>query len=450
MLNRFRQHIARLGIHADRQTPLLLAVSGGLDSTVMAHLFHRAGISCAIVHVHYGLRGEESLEDMHFVQALARELNFSFHGSDAAAFMGSVPKAEIQQTARAWRYRVFGELCTEYGYRYMATAHHRDDQEEHFWMYRQRGNMLSALSGMPEQRPLNREQGDIMLIRPLLFLDREALRAYALAEGIRWREDRSNAEPGYLRNRLRLQQIPALKTKNPEAYTRFTEHLAEQRPVFTAFNTGLKGLDKRFVISGKDMITRLDREAILNEPLGKLWLKQYLAGFGFHADLAARIMASGNKNGLCFRGKTDWELHSHAAGWFMVKQTPQPLSAAFPSPMETAVLWCGKTISVRLITAAEARFLPRNKNTMHFDVKSLEWPLVVRSVQAGDRMSKPSGGHVKVSDLFTNMKIPAFQRPLMPLLYSGGELLGIPGLMRSGAHLMTEQSEQVLVVQYLG
>ncbi|MBU6325533.1 MAG: tRNA(Ile)-lysidine synthetase, partial [Bacteroidetes bacterium] len=83
----------------------------------MAHLFHRAGIPFALAHVHYGLRGEESLEDMIFVEALARTLHVPFHCSDASANMRNVLKAEIQQAARAWRYRVFGELCHEHGYR---------------------------------------------------------------------------------------------------------------------------------------------------------------------------------------------------------------------------------------------------------------------------------------------------------------------------------------------
>jgi tRNA(Ile)-lysidine synthetase-like protein len=83
---------------------------------------------------------------------------------------------------------------------------------------------------------------------------------------------------------------------------------------------------------------------------------------------------------------------------------------------------------------------------LHFDAEGLEWPLVVRSVQPGDRLARFSGGHTKVSDVFTNMHVPVFQRPLKPLLYSGVELLCIPGLIRSGALKVTECSKTVLVV----
>lgn len=431
------------------QKPLLLAVSGGLDSTVMAHLFHRAGIPCALVHVHYGLRGEESLDDMYFVEALARNLKLPFHLSDAAALMRGIAKAEIQQAARTWRYRVFGDLCMEYNYQGVALAHHRDDQEEHFWMYRQRGNILSALSGMPEQRLLSPEQHDVLLIRPLLFTDREELRAFALAEGIAWREDRSNAEPSYLRNRIRLQHIPELKSANPEVYTRFTSLLEQHRPVFTALKQGLRRMDKYLVTSEQEQRIKLNREAILQEPLGRFWLKQYLARFGFHADLSARIFASGIKNGLQFRGKTDWALFSHAEGWYLVPARVEDTPPLYLQAEDTVLDWCGHHLRIRLINAAEAKLLPRNRNIMLVDARRLEWPLMLRSPQAGDRMRKLSGGHIKVGDLFTDMKIPAFKRPQMPLLYSGRELLCIPGLMRSGVHLINAQSEQVLLVEYL-
>lgn len=427
---------------------LLLAVSGGLDSTVMAHLFQRAGIPCALVHVHYGLRGEESLEDMRFVADLAKQLHFPYHLYDAAAEMRNTPKPEIQQAARVIRYRVFGEICAQFGYRTIALAHHRDDQEEHFWMYRKRGNILSALSGMPEHRILSREDGNATIVRPLLFTDRKELFAYAEAEGIAWREDRSNASPDYLRNRIRLQQIPELKSNNPEAYSRFTALLAKQRPLFTAFKLGLRSLDRNFVSAAHEHIIRLNREAILQEPLGVIWLRQYLARFGFHPDLAARIFASGCKNGLRFRGKSSWGLYSHAEGWYLVPERVQEPAPVYLKPEDTELSWCGHRIRLQLVSASDACLLPRNRNIMLFDAAGLKWPLMLRNPQAGDRMLKLSGGHVKVGDLCTNLKIPVFKRPLLPLLYSGGELLAILGLIRSGAQLITERSERVLVVEH--
>ncbi len=191
---------------------------------------------------------------------------------------------------------------------------------------------------------------------------------------------------------------------------------------------------------------RLDREAILKEPLGPLWLMQYLAGFGFHPDLSDRIFHTGLRNGLRFRGKIRWELYSHAGGWFLVPAGVQETPPIYLQAEDSELYWCGHRLRIRLLRKAEADLFPRSNKVLHFDAESLEWPLVIRSVQAGDRMRKLSGGHVKVGDLFTNLKIPTFQRPLMPLLYSGGELLCIPGLTRSGTHIVTERSKNVLVI----
>ncbi|MEN9510446.1 MAG: tRNA lysidine(34) synthetase TilS [Bacteroidota bacterium] len=435
-----------LGIHAEQKTPVLLALSGGLDSTVMAFLFHRAGIPCAVAHVHYGLRGAESVGDMQSVQELAARLNMPCHLSDASAFMQGVPKAEIQQAARQWRYRVFGEWAQAHGYGMVALAHHRDDQEEHFWMYRKRGNMLSALAGMSAYRPFLGQEIHTAIVRPLLFATKAELLAYAQSEGISWREDHSNASPDYTRNKFRLQVIPELKKEDSAAYAGFATALALHREVFAEFRTALRRLDARFVRLENNHEQQLNRESILKAPLGLFWLKQYLASFGFHPDLVMRVHAAGFKNGLRFRGKGNWELFTHRDGWFLMPCNRDVATTKYLSKEQSSVNWMGQEICIQLLPVAVANTLPRNPSMFHFDAEGLEWPLMLRSVQPGDRMVRFSGGHTKVSDVFSNLSIPVFKRPLLPLLYSGAELLCIPGLIRSGALKVTDYSKTVLVV----
>jgi tRNA(Ile)-lysidine synthetase-like protein len=122
------------------------------------------------------------------------------------------------------------------------------------------------------------------------------------------------------------------------------------------------------------------------------------------------------------------------------------LPTKYLSTEQTTVDWLGQEISIQLLPVALANDLPRNATWLHFDAEGLKWPLVVRSVLPGDRMLRFSGGHTKVSDVFTNMHVPMFQRRLMPLVYSGSELLCIPGLIRSGVLKVTECSKTVLVV----
>jgi tRNA(Ile)-lysidine synthase len=174
----------------------LLAVSGGVDSVVMARLFALAGFPFVMAHMNFGLRGRESAEDAQFVADLAQEL-----GVECIVEKGDVKGyrkrngVSVQMAARDLRYEFFRRVMQERGIERLATAHHADDNLEHFFVYLYRGNMDVAWRGIWA------EQGDV--IRPMLGYRKEALILMAETEGWTWREDRSNQGIDYLRNKVR-------------------------------------------------------------------------------------------------------------------------------------------------------------------------------------------------------------------------------------------------------
>ncbi|MEY4543378.1 MAG: hypothetical protein RL411_1455 [Bacteroidota bacterium] len=176
--------------------PTLLAVSGGVDSVVMARLFALAGFPFVMAHMNFGLRGRESAEDAQFVADLAQEL-----GVECIVEKGDVKGyrkrngVSVQMAARDLRYEFFRRVMQERGIERLATAHHADDNLEHFFVYLYRGNMDVAWRGIWA------EQGDV--IRPMLGYRKEALILMAETEGWTWREDRSNQGIDYLRNKVR-------------------------------------------------------------------------------------------------------------------------------------------------------------------------------------------------------------------------------------------------------
>ena len=204
--------------------PVLLAASGGLDSTVLAHLFAVADWPFALAHINYQLRGPESDADEAFVRKLAKRFNVPIH---VAQVEGKQFKS-TQTAARDFRYAQFADWQKRYQYAAIATAHHADDSVETTVGNFIRGTGIRGLRGILPQRD--------HLIRPLLFARRSTLEAYVEAHNIAYRTDASNATTDYRRNQLRHDIIPVLTQLNPQfaertlttqAHLRETEWLAD-------------------------------------------------------------------------------------------------------------------------------------------------------------------------------------------------------------------------------
>jgi tRNA(Ile)-lysidine synthase len=189
----------------------LLAVSGGVDSVVMARLFALAGFPFVMAHMNFGLRGRESAEDAQFVADLAKELGVEciVEKADVKGYRRQ-NGVSVQMAARDLRYDFFRRLMRERGLERLATAHHADDNLEHFFVYLYRGNMDVAWRGIWA------EQGDV--IRPMLGYRKEALILMAQEQGWVWREDRTNQGIDYLRNKVRHAVMSSLDEFVAEFY----------------------------------------------------------------------------------------------------------------------------------------------------------------------------------------------------------------------------------------
>lgn len=208
---------------------ILVAVSGGVDSVVLAHALARLarplGLRVAVGHVHHGLRGEAADADEAFVQDLAAKLGIPFARERIApaALRGGGPsrtRPTLQEAARELRYGALGRIAGELGLAHVATAHHADDQAETVLLRLLRGTGPDGLRGIPER------SADGRVVRPLLAASRAEIAAWAVREGLAWREDLSNASPDYARNRLRRDLVPVLRQFSPRLVQRIAE-LAE-------------------------------------------------------------------------------------------------------------------------------------------------------------------------------------------------------------------------------
>ena len=183
----------------------ILALSGGLDSMVLCELLLESKIDFSVAHCNFQLRGQDSDDDQRFVEDSARSRSLEvrtkkFETKDFARER----RLSVQVAARELRYNWFDELLDKNPADYLITAHHADDNLETFLINLSRGTGLKGLTGIPERNGRIR--------RPLLPFQRESIEAYAREKKIAWREDRSNMQNKYLRNRIRNELVPLMNS----------------------------------------------------------------------------------------------------------------------------------------------------------------------------------------------------------------------------------------------
>ena len=201
----------------DRKT--LLAVSGGIDSMCMAEIFVRR-YPCerlAIAHCNFNLRGEESDGDEQLVRRWAEEHGVRIHvqSFDTKGFARE-HGVSVEMAARELRYRWFAELCVSEGYDEVAVAHNANDNAETLLLNLLRGSGMKGLTGMSAVSPLPYSEGvTARLVRPLLDMTRKQIEGFALANGVRYRNDSTNFSSEYKRNMLRNEAFPVFEKVNP-------------------------------------------------------------------------------------------------------------------------------------------------------------------------------------------------------------------------------------------
>jgi tRNA(Ile)-lysidine synthase len=205
-----------------------VGVSGGADSVALLRAVHarraELGLVLHVAHLHHGLRGAEADADLEFVRALAAGLGLTFHEARVETAREAEENGEsIEEAARRLRYAWFRELMAGTPLDAMATAHTRDDQAETVLGKFLRGAWTEGLAGIAPKF----EAPEGMIVRPLLGATRGEVESYLTALGQTWREDKSNLDAAFTRNRIRHELLPLLEGWNP----RLREHMAQMADV---------------------------------------------------------------------------------------------------------------------------------------------------------------------------------------------------------------------------
>ena len=262
---------------------LLLAHSGGLDSSVLAHLLLKAGLNFSVAHCNFQLRASESEADMKFVEAWSREHSIPFFCVKfATEIHKEFYKKSIQVSARDLRYDWFYSLMEVYEFDFLLTAHHLNDQLETFLINTTRGTGISGLLGIQEKETL---------LRPLRTIPKKELIKYAEAEKISWREDQSNASDAYLRNAIRHHVIPAIEEVVPNALQNFQSTLDHLDLANDFIRESLETQkNKLFKNTGKSL--SIEIKELEELPSLSFCLHHWFAPFGFDTKEVVKLMES--------------------------------------------------------------------------------------------------------------------------------------------------------------
>lgn len=398
---------------------LVLAVSGGVDSMVLTDLMQKAGAHFVVAHCNFHLRGEESDGDEQFVRDYARknDLQYFVNHFDTEKYAAK-KGVSIEMAARDLRYAWFEELRQQLGYDKIVLAHHADDQIETFFINLLRGAGLHGLKGM---KPKNG-----VLIRPLLWASREQIRKYAVENQIVWREDHTNAETVYLRNKIRNQLMHLMD----EIYTDARNSIGKSIGFLASENELYRQLlnEKFSQLVSVDGSVKSVEKSVFQGDNGFQLLFEWLRQYGFKTD-QCRFIFDGLENAL---GKHFYSSSHQVA----IEREVLQLTEISEKSDEIYTIEAGQEdfdLPFRMHCAYFEKWegfeVEKKSSVGTFDLDKIDFPLTLRHWRQGDRFH-PFGmkGSKLLSDFFVNQKYTNYQKENQWLLVSAnGDILWVVG-----------------------
>ena len=437
MINTFKNHIdSKLPFL--KKSKLLIAISGGLDSTVLTYLCYQAKLNIALAHCNFNLRGSESDGDEDFVLQLAEDLDLEvFIESFETESYAKEHKLSTQMAARELRYNWFEELSKQLGFDYVLTAHHADDVLETFLINLSRGTGIEGLSGIPE---VNNN-----VVRPLLGFSRTEIENHANANNLKWREDSSNASIKYLRNKLRHDVIPQLKAINPEFLNNFQntlKHLKDttdivEESVNTVLQRAIKSIDDNQI---SYYVSEFQK---VNNP--KAFLYEIFKDYGFTEwnDILNLLGAQSGKQLFSSTHRLLKDRDCLILSEIAIKQSENILEITSENKQVETNL--GSLVFEEVDTVES-----QGRNCIYVDKDLLKFPLNVRSWQEGDYFY-PFGmqGKKKLSKFFKDEKLSLLDKEKCLLLCSENEVVWIINYRADNRFKVTEQTKTILKITLL-
>ena len=413
---------------------VLVAISGGLDSVVLAHLITELNFDISLAHCNFQLRGKESNLDEAFVLQISKEKTLPvFIKKFDTEIFAKKNKLSIQIAARQLRYKWFEELISEHHFDYVLTAHHADDNLETFLINLTRGSGLDGFTGIPA---INRN-----IIRPLLTSSRDEILTFAKEKNIEWREDESNSSIKYVRNKIRHQVIPVLKEINPnllETFSKTSKNLQESNQIIEDRVSEIISE----VVSKENDITKFDIEKLKSLSNPKAYLYQILKTYNFTEwnDISNLLSAQSGKQIF----SETHRLLKDRGFLLLSKNTPKSNDKKFLiKQYQTEVQ---EPIHIRIEKVNEISTV--NNQIIYVDADLLKFPLTLRKWKNGDYFyPKGMEGKKKISNYFKDKKLSLLEKENIWLLCSSeNDIVWIVNERNDRRFLATKSTNTILKI----
>lgn len=423
-----------------KQDRVLLALSGGADSVVLATLLFECGYDFSVAHCNFHLRGEESNRDEEFVTKWAKQHNKELfvRNFDTYGYMQE-RGISLEMAARELRYSWFESLMKEHGFHCLLTAHHADDSAETFFINLLRGTGIAGLHGILPK------SGNI--VRPLLFANRESILKFAESNNIEFVEDSTNSETKFLRNKIRHRLFPLLKEIAPDFDSIIRKDIERLRDTEAVFKNTIEKVKKEIIIREKETV-RIPIERLKQLNPIRIYLYEILSDYGFNEAVSDNVLTVLDaESGKRFYSKTHCLLkdrdflllypmeHEKKEDNYFITAEIASMSEPFEAKIE--VLEDLNFISI-----------PKDSNIAMLDMDLLSFPLELRHWKQGDSFV-PFGMRKKkkLSDFFTAGKYSLFEKENQWLLCSGNEIVWVVGKRIDDRFKISSSTKSILKIE---
>ena len=423
------------------ESTYLLALSGGCDSVALLRIMIELNYHVVAVHCNFQLRNAESKRDEMFCEGLCRSLKVPFHRVyfDTKAY-ASLHHVSIEMAARELRYDYFEKLRKDISADDILVAHHQDDNIETALLNLIRGTGIQGLLGM---KPKNGH-----IIRPLLSVSRKEIEQYLSSIHQDYVTDSSNLVADVMRNKIRLEVIPLLKTLNPSVSDNISTTIKHLNEASNVLNSALEDSKKRVVSEYKQNRIAINIEALQKEVSPEYILYSVLSNYSFSSAQIENIAHSLNAStGKRWYSKTH-ELVKDRETLLIATRT-QPTTKVLRVPEEGLFVW-NEHIKFKInLSEITSCFEPsREPKQVTLDGEIIAFPLTIRCIKQGDRF-QPFGmkGSKLVSDLLTNLKYSIIDKQQQLIVEDAHEhILWVVGVRVDQRFAVTKNTKRILTL----